>query len=233
MKRLKYYTLIGILFVLITGTLSHFVYEWTGNNTFLGLFCPVSESTWEHMKLVFFPMLVYGCFMYYGMKKELTPNKTAGALAAGILTGVLLVPTLFYTYSGILGDNYLFLDIMVFVFSVLAAFRVLCRLLAFYLTEDFPQVTGIHGEHDNKAVSPRCCQYGNESQECLPQATSLQDNAGAAAKRARRLEICSPFLVGAVLLLLACFLIFTYQPPEFGIFAIPDETAMLILRRGH
>lgn len=201
MKRLKYYTLIGILFVLITGTLSHFVYEWTGNNTFLGLFCPVSESTWEHMKLVFFPMLVYGFFMYCGlvyskhpasdtssMEKELTPNETAGALAAGILTGVLLVPALFYTYSGILGDNYLFLDIMVFVLSVLAAFRVVYRLL---------------------------------------------NHAGAAVKHARLLEICSPFLVAAVLLLLVCFLIFTYQPPKPGIFAIPDEAAAFILRQGH
>lgn len=201
MKRLKYYTLIGIFFVLITGTLSHFVYEWTGNNTFLGLFCPVSESTWEHMKLVFFPMLAYGFFMYCGLvyskhpasdtsstEKRLTPNRTAGALAAGILTGVLLVPALFYTYAGILGDNYLFLDIMVFVLSVLAAFRVVYRLL---------------------------------------------DHVGAPVKHARLLEICSPFLVAAVLLLLVCFLIFTYQPPELGIFAIPDEAAAFILRQGH
>ena len=153
------------------------------------------------MKLVFFPMLVYGFFMYCGlvyskhpasdtssMEKGLTPNETAGALAAGILTGVLLVPALFYTYSGILGDNYLFLDIMVFVLSVLAAFRVVYRLL---------------------------------------------NHAGAAVKHARLLEICSPFLVAAVLLLLVCFLIFTYQPPKPGIFAIPDEAAAFILRQGH
>lgn len=32
MKSLKHYTIIGALFVLITGTFSHFIYEWTGEN---------------------------------------------------------------------------------------------------------------------------------------------------------------------------------------------------------
>ncbi|MDD7025196.1 MAG: DUF6512 family protein, partial [Oscillospiraceae bacterium] len=58
MNKLKCYTITGILFVIITGTISHFVYEWSQNNFILGLFFPVNESTWEHMKLLFFPMLI-------------------------------------------------------------------------------------------------------------------------------------------------------------------------------
>ena len=48
----------GFLAVLVMGTLFHFVYSWTGNWIPAGFFVPVNESTWEHMKLVFFPMLI-------------------------------------------------------------------------------------------------------------------------------------------------------------------------------
>ena len=41
MKHLKRYTIIGIIFVLITGTLAHFLYDWTGNNDIVGLFTPI------------------------------------------------------------------------------------------------------------------------------------------------------------------------------------------------
>ena len=65
MKQLKKYTIIGsTFFVLITGTLSHFIYEWSGNNFIVGFFFPVNESTWEHMKLVFFPMFLFSIFMF-------------------------------------------------------------------------------------------------------------------------------------------------------------------------
>lgn len=37
MKLWKRYTVIGIIFVLITGSLAHFLYDWTGNNPVVGL----------------------------------------------------------------------------------------------------------------------------------------------------------------------------------------------------
>lgn len=55
MKKLKCCTIIGIIFVLVLGTIFHFLYEWTENNFVVGLFAPINESVWEHMKLVFFP----------------------------------------------------------------------------------------------------------------------------------------------------------------------------------
>ena len=58
-KRLFISTIIGVIFVSAAGTLLHFVYSWTGNNSIIGLFAPVNESTWEHMKLLYFPMLLF------------------------------------------------------------------------------------------------------------------------------------------------------------------------------
>ncbi len=47
----------SILAVAILGSLNHFLYDWTGGSSFAALFCPINESPWEHLKLLFFPFL--------------------------------------------------------------------------------------------------------------------------------------------------------------------------------
>ena len=54
-KKLLYREISGLVFVLTAGTLLHFVYEWAGESTVAAIFSTVSESTWEHLKLLFFP----------------------------------------------------------------------------------------------------------------------------------------------------------------------------------
>lgn len=125
MNKLKSYIIKGIIFALIVGAISHFVYEWSGENYFLGFFFPVNESTWEHMKLCFFPMLFYSLYMN-GKVKEDYPCVTS-ALLFGILLSTCLIPVIFYTYSGILGRNFLILDIAAFAASVLLAFYAIYR----------------------------------------------------------------------------------------------------------
>ena len=119
-KHLKQYTLIGIICFTIAGTLSHFVYEWSGKNPFLALFFPINETTWEHMKLVFFPSIVYATFMAYKLH-SLYPH-IISALSAGILLGTFSMPVIFYTYTGILGFHTLLFDIVTFLLSVMITF---------------------------------------------------------------------------------------------------------------
>ncbi len=126
MQPIRKYTIIGTIFVLLAGTLAHFLYEWSGSNYIVGLFTPVSESVWEHMKLVFFPLLLYGLFMIYRFKED-CPCITS-ALCMGILAGALLVPVLFYVYTGILGKDIFILDIGIFIVSVLTAFLIFYKL---------------------------------------------------------------------------------------------------------
>jgi hypothetical protein len=131
-NNLKTYTYIGIVFVLTVGTLAHFIYEWSGENYIVGLFVPVNESTWEHMKLVFFPMIIYGIFMCCKLSSDYP--RIIQAICVGTLTGTWLISILFYSYSGILGFNILILDIAVFIVSVLIAFRVVYK---FALSENY------------------------------------------------------------------------------------------------
>ena len=110
MNRLKHYAIIGTILIIISGALLHSIYEYSGNNPLLGFFFPVNESTWEHMKLCFFPMLLYSCFMNRKLKDDY-PCVTS-SLLFGVLLGTFLIPIIFYTYSGILGQNYIFFDIV-------------------------------------------------------------------------------------------------------------------------
>lgn len=126
MNRLQSYIIAGILFVLAAGTLSHFLYGWTGNNFIIGLFTPVNESVWEHMKLIFFPMLFYSIFASAKLKADYP--YIASSLCFSILIGTLLIPVLFYAYTYILGKNFLVLDIIIFALSTALAFFTAYKL---------------------------------------------------------------------------------------------------------
>lgn len=120
LRKLRNNMIGGCLFVAVFGTLAHFIYEWSGYSVWAGLFTPVSESTWEHMKLLFFPMLLFGIFSYCKLHREFP--SILYAFPIGILLGELLIPVLFYTYTGIVGRHYLIPDVLTFYISVILAF---------------------------------------------------------------------------------------------------------------
>ncbi|MDO4486575.1 MAG: DUF6512 family protein [Bacillota bacterium] len=119
MEKLKQWQIAGAAFTILTGTLLHFVYGWLGEPVW-AVFSPVNESTWEHLKLVFWPAVIFGAVEYvaYGRETEgFIPVKVTS-----VLVGMAAVVVIFYTYSGILGRNLLFMDIMVFIVSVGVAY---------------------------------------------------------------------------------------------------------------
>lgn len=122
MNSLKSYIIKGIIFVSVIGTLLHFAYSLSGNNFAVGLFTPVNESIWEHTKLLFFPMLIYS--LYFSKKIKDDYHCVLSAMNLGALSGVLLIIVLFYTYSGIIGDNIAFADIAIFYISVITSFYI-------------------------------------------------------------------------------------------------------------
>lgn len=127
MKTIKSISIIGTIFVLIVGSLDHFLYQWSRQNHWVGLLCPVNESTWEHMKLVFFPMLFYSLFLCIKWRNQFRPQ--FHVLAQGILIGTFLIPVLFYTYTGILGFHVFLLDLLTFGCSVIAGFSYIFHTL--------------------------------------------------------------------------------------------------------
>ena len=84
MKELKKYSWIAAAVTSVMGTLFHFVYEFSGNNTFVGMFAAVNESTWEHLKLLLTPAFLVGIaewFIYGKNYKNFFPALFISILA--------------------------------------------------------------------------------------------------------------------------------------------------------
>lgn len=102
---------------IILGTLLHFLYQLLDENTIIASFSAVNESVWEHLKLIFFPMLLLSIIEYFFIRK--IANNYIEAKTIGIFIAIIFTITVFYTYSGILGTNFLILDILTFIFSII------------------------------------------------------------------------------------------------------------------
>ena len=102
------------------GTWNHFFYSFSGNSAFIALFCPVNESVWEHLKLLFFPFLFVSALEYTCYRRS--PLRFFYSRYLGVVSGMIFTVAFFYTYSGIIGRNFLLIDILLFFSSVLIAF---------------------------------------------------------------------------------------------------------------
>ena len=111
------FQIFSTLFVIILGTILHFTYTWSKTNLLVGLFSAVNESTWEHLKLLFFPMLIT-TIIGYSVFKVTFPNFLCSK-TIGIIIAMLFTVIFFYTYTGIIGTNYAFLNILTFIASVI------------------------------------------------------------------------------------------------------------------
>ena len=106
------FEIVSTIFIMILGTLLHFTYEWSNNNVLVGTFSAINESTWEHLKLIFFPMLITLVIGYIYIGKNI-PNYFC-AKVLGIIVAILFTIIFFYTYTGIIGTNFAIIDISSF-----------------------------------------------------------------------------------------------------------------------
>ncbi len=102
----------------------HFVYDWTNQSIFTAPFSGVNESTWEHMKLLFFPWFIFALIQNLFFKGY--PHLWCVKLR-GIITGLILIPVLFYTYNGTLGESPDWFNIAIFFIAAAVTFIVEAR----------------------------------------------------------------------------------------------------------
>ncbi len=121
---IKKISIIGFWFSVILGSLFHFGYEFFNNNILIGYFMPVNESTFEHLKLISTPILLFSIIEYFLYGKNMDNFFIIKVIS--ILIGSLSVIILFYTYTGIIGKNFLLIDIGLFIISVFFAYYFSC-----------------------------------------------------------------------------------------------------------
>lgn len=109
-------TLTAFIIIGIVGTLCHFVYKWSGENTLVGLLAPVNESIFEHQKLMFFPSVLYFAIEYFCFGKDIKNYISASVM--GIFSGIAFVVSFFYLYSGILGYSVDIVNVLLYFAGV-------------------------------------------------------------------------------------------------------------------
>ena len=115
MKRsMGLWQLVGFAATSLGGTVLHFLYEWLGGAVWIAPFSGVNESTWEHMKLLFWPTFVFAIVQSFFFKER--ENFWCIKLR-GILLGIILIPVIFYTYNGVIGRSPDWINILIFFIS--------------------------------------------------------------------------------------------------------------------
>ena len=109
----------GFAVVTFGGTILHFLYDWTGGCILVSPFSGVNESTWEHMKLLYWPLFLFALVHRPSFRDQ--ENYWCIKLAE-ILLGLILIPVLFYTYNGAFGKSPDWLNIAIFYFTALIVF---------------------------------------------------------------------------------------------------------------
>lgn len=120
-KNILIWQIAGLTFTAVLGTVLHFLYQWT-NLKFFATFSAVNESTWEHMKLVFIPSFIFAIIQSFIAKKEYRCFWLVKLI--GILLGTFLIPTLFYTLSGIFGTLSAIVNVSIFFVSIIIEYLI-------------------------------------------------------------------------------------------------------------
>lgn len=124
-KRIIRWQFIGFLTTSIFGTLLHFLYEWLNEAVWIAPFSGINESTWEHMKLLFWPMFIFAIVQSFFFKER---QDFWCIKLRGILLGIILIPIIFYTSNGIIGKTPSWFNIAIFFISAAIAYIYESRL---------------------------------------------------------------------------------------------------------
>ena len=122
---------IGIIIIFLVGASLHFVYEWSHHNKIVAFFAAVNESTWEHIKICMTPTLLWSIYeiTFYGFTGNFIFAKSLC-----LLTIILVIPILFYSYTAFTKKAILIIDIICFLITVICSqlvFRYIINLNGF------------------------------------------------------------------------------------------------------
>lgn len=124
--------ILSALLANVLGALFHFIHTKKSESFFAHVLCAVNESTWEHLKLAFTPMLLISFIQYFILKNEY--NNILESNVYAILLTIFLIPILYYPIRFlILKREITGISISIFVLSVILGYV----LQYFVLNTDF------------------------------------------------------------------------------------------------
>jgi hypothetical protein len=135
-KIVRRWEIIGAILIIIAGALLHFVYHWSGNFKPAGIIAAVNESTWEHLKIAFWPAFFFAIVEFFFIRNR--SNNFLFAKSMGILAMPVTIILLFYGYTVFIEDELIW-DIIVFMIAVIVG-----QIVSYYLLKSrrLPSWTG-------------------------------------------------------------------------------------------
>ncbi len=116
---LKNLKIIDIFIIFILTFLFHFAYDLFPNKLFTILF-PVNESIWEHMKLLYTPVIVSGVIdMIISIKKNIKFNNLFISIFLSSLISIITYLIIYLPVNSLIGYNSLFAITLLFLIIIL------------------------------------------------------------------------------------------------------------------
>ena len=107
------------------GILNHFLYDLLGKKKLLKIIFATNESTFEHMKLVLYPSML----AMFLSKIIFDYKGIMFAYSLGTIITIILIPILYYCCKFVLKKDIGFINILIFILSVLIGTIVNCCLV--------------------------------------------------------------------------------------------------------
>lgn len=131
---------IGIpcLFLLCSGM--HFLYELSGHHLLVGLFAPINESIWEHMKMVLLPMFLWWTVYYVIVHNKIYVLKRCwfGGAFIAVTISLVIIPIGYYSYTHAFGVESVLIDVLILFIAIVIG-----------------QVAGLFFYHSGKTMNER------------------------------------------------------------------------------
>ncbi|MEY8304250.1 DUF6512 family protein [Anaerosalibacter bizertensis] len=123
-KKIFKWEVAGVFWIIIVGFLLHFVYEWSNSSPIVGIFSPINESVWEHLKLGYWSTILFMLIEYWFLRRYVSGFFLGKAL--GIITLELTILIIFYSYTAITKEPILWIDIGSYIVGA-----ILCQLVSY------------------------------------------------------------------------------------------------------
>jgi hypothetical protein len=118
----------GFFFITLMGSALHFTYELSNfSNPVVAYFSAVNESTWEHLKMVFWPGVMFALVEYIFVRRDV--NNFLTAKTASLLTMPLVIAIGWYIYTIFTQRSIFQIDILLFFLAVLTGQVISYKLL--------------------------------------------------------------------------------------------------------
>ena len=129
-KQIQLWEIGGFFFIGLIGAALHFTFELSNfSNMVVAFFSAVNESTWEHLKMVFWPGVVFSLIEYSYIRDQVNNFLVAKAVSLFVMPLVIVVG--WYGYTPFTQRSIFQLDLLLFYIAVLIgqiiSYKILTR----------------------------------------------------------------------------------------------------------